>query len=217
MPLADAQRRGAWHPCPVPRREHCRGRPGSVPVSTAALAPRVCIAVHRNQPLAYRAAGKDSVMIRVRHGASETRALSSRGGPQVDGECAMTNTAITRYMSWALAILIASTAPLHAQVPVDAASDRRPDKYAFFQTFGEPQLPFENLTDVQSVRRNSDRFFESALANCEIGAKGCSADTVYELADRFCQALEFNEAVSWRTSKTDNKLTLHWAICGLKK
>ena len=107
--------------------------------------------------------------------------------------------------------------PALAQVPVDAASDRRPDQYAYFQSFGQPMLPFENLTDPATVRANSKEHFESTLATCTLDSRTCSADTVYELADRFCQALEFTEAVSWRTSKDDVTLTLHWAICGLKK
>lgn len=119
-----------------------------------------------------------------------------------------------------IAFAAAIVAPLSAalaQVPVDAASDRRPDSYVFFKAFGEPDLPFKDLHDVQSVRANSARHFKSELATCKLTDKTCSADTVYELADKFCQALEFSEAVSWRTSKSDDTLTLHWVICGLKR
>ncbi|MEO1544227.1 MAG: hypothetical protein AAFR75_09450 [Pseudomonadota bacterium] len=104
-----------------------------------------------------------------------------------------------------------------AQVPVDAASDRRVGDYVFFKTFGEPKLPFDDLEDVSAVRAKSDDYFRSELATCEIEKPTCNPDTVYELADRFCEALEFHEAATWRVSKDDDELTLHWVVCGLKK
>ena len=107
--------------------------------------------------------------------------------------------------------------PAWAQVPVDAASDRRPSEYVFFQSFGEPRTPFENLNEVRSVRENSARYFRSELATCKIDKENCRAELVYELADRFCQALEFTDAVTWRISKDDDELTLHWVVCGLQR
>ncbi len=107
--------------------------------------------------------------------------------------------------------------PAIAQVPVDAASDRRAADYVYFQSFGKPDIPFEDLEDVAKVRSNSSRYFESDLATCDTKKSTCDADTVYELADRFCQALEFDGAVTWRVSRDDDELKLHWAVCGLKK
>jgi len=106
--------------------------------------------------------------------------------------------------------------PVLAQVPVDAASDRRAGRYAYFQSFGAPATPFINFNDVGVARARSSRFFGSVLATCELGATGCDADVVYALADRFCQALEFDEAVTWRLSRAGNTLILHWSVCGLK-
>jgi len=103
-----------------------------------------------------------------------------------------------------------------AQMPVDAASDRRAGDYVHFEAFGEPGR-MSDLSDVATVRSNSADYFDSELADCTVGTSGCSADTVYELADRFCQALEFDDAVRWRLSRSGEQLTLHWAICGLKK
>jgi len=103
-----------------------------------------------------------------------------------------------------------------AQVPVDAASDRRAGAYVYFQSFGAPAL-MNDLVDVQAVRADSARYFTTRLATCALADEACSADTVYELADRFCQAVEFEEAVTWRTSKTETDLVLHFAVCGLKK
>jgi len=114
-------------------------------------------------------------------------------------------------------ILVTGASPASAQMPVDGASDRRAGGYVYFKAFGKPKLPMEDLTDVAKVRGDSADYFESELATCETGKPGCSADTVYELADRFCQALEFEEAVTWRTSLDGDKLTLHWAVCGLKE
>lgn len=104
-----------------------------------------------------------------------------------------------------------------AQVPVDAASDRLLGDYIYFQSFGEPRTPFENLEDVGQVRANSAEYFKSQLATCDTNKSTCSPDTVYALADRFCQALEFHEAANWRVSRDGDKLVLHWAVCGLKK
>lgn len=104
-----------------------------------------------------------------------------------------------------------------AQVPPDAASDRRVGDYVFFQPFGEPKTPFENLEDAAQVRSASGTYFNSKLATCDTRKETCDADNVYELADRFCQALEFHEAATWRTSRDGDDLVLHWAICGLKK
>lgn len=104
-----------------------------------------------------------------------------------------------------------------AQVPVDAASDRRASDYAYFQSFGQPLTPFRDLENVDAVRKDSQRYFTTSLATCTIGKPGCDADTVYELADRFCQGLEFDDAVTWRLSKQGDWLVLHWAVCGLKK
>ena len=97
-----------------------------------------------------------------------------------------------------------------AQVPSDAASDRRLGDYVYFQSFGEPKTPFEDLEDAAQVRGNSAEYFHSELATCD-------ADNVYELADRFCQSLEFHEAASWRTSRDGDELVLHWVVCGFKK
>lgn len=118
----------------------------------------------------------------------------------------------------AVAAFVAAYAmPAMAQVPVDAASDRRAGDYAFFQSFGKPDIPFEDLEDVAQVRSNSSRYFESDLATCDTTKASCDADKVYELLDRFCQALEFDGAVTWRLSRRKNELKLHWAVCGLKK
>ena len=104
-----------------------------------------------------------------------------------------------------------------AQVPADAASDRRLGDYIYFKAFGEPKVPFEDLESVGQVRANSSEYFRSELATCDSRKATCDADNVYELADRFCQALEFHEAATWRVSKDGDELVLHWAVCGLKK
>lgn len=104
-----------------------------------------------------------------------------------------------------------------AQMPFDAASDRRVGDYVYFQSFGEPKLPFEDLESVAQVRGDSDDYFKSKLATCEIEKPTCNPDVVYELADRFCEALEFHEAATWRVSKDDDELVLHWVVCALKK
>lgn len=104
-----------------------------------------------------------------------------------------------------------------AQVPVDAASDRRLGDYVYFKAFGEPKTPFEDLESVGQVRANSSDYFSSELATCDSRNDTCDADNVYELADRFCQSLEFHEAATWRVSKDGDELVLHWAVCGLKK
>lgn len=109
------------------------------------------------------------------------------------------------------------TGSVLAQVPPDAASDRRLGDYVFFQSFGEPKTPFENLEDAAQVRSASGTYFNSKLATCDTRKETCDADNVYELADRFCVALEFHEAATWRTSRDGDDLVLHWAICGLKK
>ena len=121
-----------------------------------------------------------------------------------------------RLMSAAALACCLGAVPAIAQVPVEAASDRRAGDYAYFQAFGEPGR-MSDLTSVSKVRANSADYFESELADCKLADPACSADTVYELADRFCQAMEFDEAVTWRLSKTDERLTLHWTVCGLKK
>jgi hypothetical protein len=117
----------------------------------------------------------------------------------------------------AVVLAAACGMPVAAQVPVDAASDRRAGDYAYFQSFGKPDVPFEDLEDVAQVRSNSSKYFESDLATCDTTKATCDADNVYELADRFCQALEFDGAVTWRVSRDDDELRLHWAVCGLKK
>ena len=117
----------------------------------------------------------------------------------------------------ATVIAAAFAMPAVAQVPVDAASDRRAGDYVYFQSFGKPDIPFEGLEDVAQVRSNSARYFESDLATCSTKKSTCDADNVYELADRFCQALEFDGAVTWRVGRDDDELKLHWAVCGLKK
>ncbi|MCH9809143.1 MAG: hypothetical protein K0U74_15565 [Alphaproteobacteria bacterium] len=104
-----------------------------------------------------------------------------------------------------------------AQVPFDAASDRRLGDYIYFKAFGEPKTPFEDLDSVGQVRANSSEYFRSELATCDSRKDTCDADNVYELADRFCQSLEFHEAATWRVSKDGDELVLHWAVCGLKK
>lgn len=114
-------------------------------------------------------------------------------------------------------LLLMLAAPALGQVPVDAASDRRLGDFIYFQSFGEPKTPFEDLESAASVRSDSAEYFSSELATCDIATEACDADNVYELADRFCQALEFHEAATWRVSKNDGKLVLHWAVCGLKK
>ncbi|MEL7047521.1 MAG: hypothetical protein AAFO75_00930 [Pseudomonadota bacterium] len=111
----------------------------------------------------------------------------------------------------------AMAAPALAQVPVDAASDRRVGSYVFFKAFGEPKLPFEDLESAAGVRAKSQDYFRSELATCDVEKPTCNPDTVYELADRFCEALEFHEAATWRVSRDGDKLVLHWAVCGLKK
>ena len=98
-----------------------------------------------------------------------------------------------------------------------AASDRRAGDYVYFQSFGKPDVPFKNLENAAQVRDSSARYFESDLATCNTTKSTCDADNVYELADRFCQALEFDEAVTWRLSRKNDVLKLHWAVCGLKK
>lgn len=103
-----------------------------------------------------------------------------------------------------------------AQVPVDAASDRRLGDYIHFQSFGEPKTPFQDLESASQVRKDSAAYFESKLATCDTTKDTCDADNVYELADRFCQSLEFHEAATWRTSRDGDQLVLHWAVCGLK-
>ncbi len=104
-----------------------------------------------------------------------------------------------------------------AQVPPDAAGDRRLGDYIYFQSFGEPKTPFEDLEDAAQVRTNSAEYFHSELATCDTRKATCDADNVYELADRFCQSLEFHEAASWRTSRSGDELVLHWVVCGFKK
>ncbi|MEM1371467.1 MAG: hypothetical protein AAGG72_04460 [Pseudomonadota bacterium] len=113
--------------------------------------------------------------------------------------------------------LLSAASPLVAQVPVDAVSDRRLGDYVFFQPFGTPKVPFDDLEAITSVRENSAAFFDSKLATCQIAKPTCDPDAVYELADRFCQSLEFHEAATWRLSQSAGELVLHWAICGLKK
>ncbi len=104
-----------------------------------------------------------------------------------------------------------------AQVPVDAASDRRMGDFVFFQSFGTPDVPFRNLETAAQVRADSSEYFKSELATCKTEKESCNPDTVYELADRFCQSLEFHEAATWRVSRDGDELVLHWAVCGLKK
>lgn len=116
-----------------------------------------------------------------------------------------------------LAGVMALSGLARAQVPVDAASDRRAGEYAYFQSFGVPKTPMLDLDDVSAVRADSDRYFLSALATCSIGKAGCDAEVVYELADRFCQSMEFDEAVTWRLSRQGERLVLHWTVCGLKE
>lgn len=114
-------------------------------------------------------------------------------------------------------LLAAQSGNVSSQVPPDAASDRRIGDYVYFQSFGEPKVPFEDLEDVDAVRDVSSAYFRSELATCNLRKKTCDIDKVYELADRFCQALEFHEAVTWRTSRNWDKLALHWVVCGFKK
>lgn len=126
----------------------------------------------------------------------------------------------TRSSAIGLLVLAAAGAiavPALAQVPFDAASDRRVGDYVYFQSFGEPKLPFEDLESVAQVRERSDKYFRSRLATCEIEKPTCNPDVVYELADRFCEALEFHEAATWRVSKDDDELVLNWVVCALKK
>jgi hypothetical protein len=115
-----------------------------------------------------------------------------------------------------LALLSCVSGVATAQVPVDAASDRKVSEYVYFQSFGQPDR-IDNLSDANMVRKESAKYFRSTLATCTLREETCSADTVYELADRYCQALEFHEAVTWRTSKSDRVLALHWVVCGFKK
>lgn len=131
----------------------------------------------------------------------------------------MRRTGMTAARAASMIALAAMTAaaPLAAQVPADAASDRRLGDYVHFQSFGEPDLPFENLESAAQVRARSSDYFVTELATCQIAKDTCDADNVYELADRFCQALEFHEAASWRVSNDGEKLVLHWAVCGFKK
>ena len=126
-------------------------------------------------------------------------------------------TTLDRAALIAAAFVAAYAMPAMAQVPVDAASDRRAGDYVFFQSFGKPDIPFEDLEDVAQVRSNSSRYFESDLATCDTKKATCDANSVYGLADRFCQALEFDEAVTWWVSRRNDELKLHWAVCGLKK
>ncbi|MBU2581693.1 MAG: hypothetical protein KJ622_08245 [Alphaproteobacteria bacterium] len=114
-------------------------------------------------------------------------------------------------------VLTGLAIPVLGQVPVDAASDRRLGDYIYFQSFGEPKLPFENLESAGQVRANSADYFRSELATCDTSKDTCDADNVYELADRFCESLEFHEAATWRASRDGDDLVLHWAVCGLKK
>lgn len=117
----------------------------------------------------------------------------------------------------ALAALAAFPAVASAQVPVDAASDRRMGDFVHFQSFGAPNIPFDNLEDVAQVRAESGRYFKSELATCDTKKDTCDPDNVYELADRFCQSLEFHEAATWRVSRDGDELVLNWVVCGLKK
>lgn len=123
----------------------------------------------------------------------------------------------TAVLMMAGACLVVAAGTASAQVPVDAASDRRVGDYVYFKTFGEPKLPFEDLEDVAKVRANSGDYFNSKLATCKIGTTTCSVDMVYELADRFCEALEFHEAATWRVSRDADRLVLNFAVCALKK
>lgn len=103
-----------------------------------------------------------------------------------------------------------------AQVPVDAASDRKASNYSYFQSFGQPDR-IDDLVDPSMVRADSAKYFRSTLATCQFSNEACNQDRVYELADRYCQSLEFHEAVTWRTSKSDRVLALHWVVCGFQK
>lgn len=134
----------------------------------------------------------------------------------------MVRATITLRAGMAILLMAACVAggavvPAMAQVPFDAASDRRVGDYVYFQSFGEPKLPFEDLESAAQVRGDSDDYFKSKLATCEIEKPTCNPDVVYELADRFCEALEFHEAATWRVSKDDDELVLHWVVCALKK
>lgn len=124
------------------------------------------------------------------------------------------NCALTVWLSLATTVLAGGAA---AQVPVDAVSDRKVGDYVYFKAFGEPKLPFEDLEDAAEVRANSEDYFRSSLATCKTEKPSCNPDTVYQLADRFCEALEFHEAATWRVSKDGNELVLHWAVCALKR
>ena len=135
--------------------------------------------------------------------------------PAMRNETMMNTKCVARATAALLTAAIAI--PAAAQVPVDAASDRRAGDYVYFQSFGKPDVPFKNLENVAQVRDSSARYFESDLATCNTTKSTCDADNVYELADRFCQALEFDEAVTWRLSRKNDVLKLHWAVCGLKK
>lgn len=115
-----------------------------------------------------------------------------------------------------VALLLTAVLPASAQVPVDAASDRKVADFVYFQSFGQPDR-IDELVDTAMVRKDSAKYFRTTLATCTFTHAACSADMVYELADRYCQALEFHEAVSWRTSKSDRVLALHWVVCGFKK
>ena len=114
-------------------------------------------------------------------------------------------------------IAVGLTTPTLAQVPADAASDRRLGDYIYFQSFGQPKIPFADLESVGQVRADSSLYFSSELATCDTNKDSCDADNVYELADRFCESLEFHEAATWRVSNGGEALVLHWVVCGLKK
>lgn len=132
----------------------------------------------------------------------------------------MRNVKGGRLLTAALAncvLAVGLTLPAFAQVPFDAAADRRIGDYLFFQSFGEPKTPFEDLETAGQVRANSAKYFSSKLATCDTRKTTCDADNVYELADRFCPSLEFHEAATWRVSRDGDELVLHWAVCGLKK
>ncbi|KUO54596.1 MAG: hypothetical protein APF80_06765 [Alphaproteobacteria bacterium BRH_c36] len=128
---------------------------------------------------------------------------------------------LNRRRLWAAGLTICAIAlglalPALAQVPVDAAGDRRVDDYVFFQSFGEPKTPFKDLESAGQVRADSAEYFRSELATCDTRKETCDPDNVYELADRFCQSLEFHEAATWRVSRDGDELVLHWAVCGLR-
>jgi len=126
---------------------------------------------------------------------------------------------LAQYWPCVACCLVAVTlaAPAFAQVPADAASDRRLGDFIYFMSFAQPSTPFKALDSVGKIRSDSSEYFSSELATCDVSNDTCDANNVYELADRFCQALEFHEAATWRVSENGDELVLHWTVCGLKK